>query len=286
MQFTHGFSSRNGGVSRGAYAGLNLSSNVGDETGSVEQNRALALTALGLSTVRLARLRQVHSSTVVNAQPDVMMEADGLVTKEPNLGLVIETADCYPLLFEDAEAGVVGAAHAGWRGTVSGVALNTLRAMLELGARTDRVRVAIGPGISATRYEVGQEVRERFLDAGFPHSIWAESRVPALTGAFAPGASGAAAPGASSASGVNASQSAILSNVPINRETTSETGLSWRVDLGLANAWLLEAAGIPHESIWRAGLCSSDEHFFSYRRDHGQTGRMWALIARTHRRAS
>ena len=283
MQFTHGFSSRQGGVSQGAYAGLNLSGNVGDRAASVEENRSLVLEALGLSETRVARLRQVHSNTVVNAQPDVLVEADGLVTREPNLALVIETADCYPVLLEDAEAGVIGAVHAGWRGTVSGVALNTLRAMLELGARADRVRVAIGPGISGARYEVGAEVRGRFLDAGFPHSIWSESRIPELAGATTPGVAGATTPGVA---GANASQGAILSNVPINREMTSETGLSWRLDLGLANAWLLEAAGIPHEAIWRSGLCSSDERFFSHRRDHGQTGRMWAVIARTNRRAS
>ena len=265
LRFTHGFSSRTGGVSQGAHAGLNLSSNVGDQLESVEENRRLALKALQLSTVRLTRLRQVHSSRVVIAQPEApLIDADGLVTRDPDVALVIETADCYPVLLEDAEAGVIGAAHAGWRGTVSGVALNTLRAMMDLGARADRVRVAIGPGISGARYEVGSEVRERFLDAGFPRSIWAESKVPAMA--------------------ANASQGTILSNVPIIRETESQTGLSWRVDLSLANAWLLEAAGVPPEAIWRSGLCSTDERFFSYRRDHGQTGRMWAVIARTDRR--
>ncbi len=266
LRFTHGFSSRAGGVSQGAHAGLNLSSNVGDQLTSVEENRRLAIKALHLSTARLARLRQVHSSRVVIAQPEEpLIEADGLVSKDPDVALVIETADCYPVLLEDAEAGVIGAAHAGWRGTVSGVALNTLRAMIDLGARADRVRVAIGPGISGAQYEVGPEVRERFLDAGFPRSIWAESKVPEMA--------------------ANASQGAILSNVPIIRETESQTGLSWRVDLSLANAWLLEAAGVPPEAIWRSGLCSTDERFFSYRRDHGQTGRMWAVIARTDRRA-
>lgn len=264
LRFTHGFSSRDGGVSQGAYAGLNLSGNVGDEVLSVVENRRLALLSLGLAGVRLARLRQVHSSNVVTAQPDALLEADALVSKEPNLALVIETADCYPILLEDADAGVIGAAHAGWRGTVSGVALNALRAMLELGARADRVRVAIGPGIGGARYEVGPEVRERFLDAGFPHSIWAESKIPALAAAS------------------RVPQGAILSNVRANQETESETGLSWQVDLGLANAWLLEAAGIPRKSIWRSGLCSTDERFFSYRRDHGQTGRMWAVIARNN----
>lgn len=263
LGFTHGFSTRDGGVSRGAYAGLNLSGNVGDEAVSVAENRSLALESLGLGTVRLARLRQVHSSTVSNAQPEMLPEADALVTREPNLALVIETADCYPVLLEDAEAGVIGAAHAGWRGTVAGVALNVLRAMIDLGARADRVQVAIGPGISGARYQVGSEVRERFMDAGFPDSIWMEASRPALVRS-------------------GSSQSAILPSAPASQETESETGLSWRLDLSLANAWLLEAAGVPRASIWRAGWCSTDERFFSYRRDHGQTGRMWAVIAKTN----
>jgi polyphenol oxidase len=269
LGFTHGFSVRAGGVSQGVHAGLNLSGNVGDQVTAVAENRRLALETLGLGTAQLARLRQVHSSIVSNAQPDMLPEADALVTREPNLALVIETADCYPVLLEDAEAGVIGAAHAGWRGTVAGVALNTLRAMIDLGARADRIKVAIGPGISGPRYEVGSEVRERFMDAGFPHGIWTESRTPALVNS-------------------GASQGAILSSMRANQEIEPQTGLSWHVDLGLANAWLLEAAGVPKASIWRAGLCSTDERFFSYRRDHGQTGRMWAVIARTNqnRRAS
>ncbi len=263
LGFTHGFSVRTGGVGQGAYAGLNLSGNVGDEASVVAENRRLALEELGLGAARLARLRQVHSSIVCNAQPEALPEADALVTREPNLALVIETADCYPVLLEDAEAGVIGAAHAGWRGTVAGVALNTLRAMIDLGARVDRIKVAIGPGISGARYEVGSEVRERFMDAGFPHGIWTESRTPALVQS-------------------GASQSAILPSMRANREMETQTGLSWGLDLGLANAWLLEAAGVPKASIWRAGLCSTDERFFSYRRDHAQTGRMWAVIARTN----
>jgi YfiH family protein len=270
LRSVHGFSTRLGGhlggFSQGPYNGLNLSSSVGDDPQAVQGNRQQALEALGVSQVRLARLRQVHSNHVVVANPDTLPEADALVSREVGLALVIETADCYPVLMEDAQAGVIGAAHAGWRGTVAGVVLNTLRAMLELGARLERVQVAIGPGISRACYQIGAEVRERFMDAGFPHTVLTpRALAKTLVGA-----------------GVS------LSAAQSSQETESKTALSlnlasdsgWYLDLGQANAWLLETAGVPRDAIWQAGLCSTDQRFFSYRRDQGRTGRMWAIIAR------
>ena len=230
----HGFSTREGGVSTGPFSGLNLSENVGDDTAAVLENRRVALEALGVP--RVARLRQVHSADVVRAAPGEVLTGDALVTGEAGVGLVIETADCYPVLLEDAEAGVIGAAHAGWRGTVAGVVGNALGAMVALGARPERVRAAIGPGICGERYAVGAEVLDAFRDAGFPDAV--------------------------------------------RLDPPAEGGAAGRVDLGLANAWLLERAGVPRASIWRAGACSTDARFFSYRRDAGRTGRMWAVIAR------
>lgn len=238
LRSVHGFSTRLGGESRGEFAGLNLSLRVGDDEAAVLENRRVALSALGLEPGRVARLRQVHSARVVRAVPGEAGEGDGLVSGEPGLALAIETADCYPVLLEDAQAGVVGAAHAGWRGTAAGVVASTLREMVALGADPSRVRAAVGPGICGECYEVGPEVREVFEAAGFPSSVWLPSQ-----------------------------------------KVDSGPGTRWRVDLGRANAWLLASVGVPEANIWRSGACNSGPDFFSFRRDGGRTGRMWAVIA-------
>jgi polyphenol oxidase len=167
----HGFSTRAGGASTGDYAGLNLSERVGDDPKQVLENRTIALKELGLNLSQVARLNQIHSSKVVSAEAGKVLEADALVTNQKNLALVIETADCYPVLLEDRMAGVVGAAHCGWRGTVGKILENTLNQMLELGAKQKDIRVAIGPGICHNHYNVGLEVREQFINAGFPKAI-------------------------------------------------------------------------------------------------------------------
>lgn len=164
LQLPHGFSTRHGGVSQGPYDGLNLDDRE-DDPALVAENRARAVSALGFAVDRVARLDQVHGTDVVRAAPGVQ-RADALVTDEPGLLLTIMTADCYPLLFEDTEAGVVGAAHAGWRGTLGRVAAHTVDAMVDLGARRSHVRAAVGPGICADRYEVSAEVAAAFADAG------------------------------------------------------------------------------------------------------------------------
>lgn len=167
----HGFSIRSGGSSLGDFAGLNLSERVGDDSGAVLENRHVALRDLNLKFEQVARLNQIHSSKVVQAVPGKVLEGDALVTAEPNLALVIETADCYPVLLEDRVAGVVGAAHCGWRGSVGKILANTLNQMLGLGAKLEHIRAAIGPGICGNHYTVGIEVRDQFLSAGFPESI-------------------------------------------------------------------------------------------------------------------
>ncbi len=171
LQSNHGFSTRAGGSSTGDFAGLNLSERVGDDPNRVLENRMIALSELGLKLPQLARLAQIHSSIVVNAVPGMVLEGDALVTNQANLALVIETADCYPVLLEDAVNGVVGAAHCGWRGTASKILENTILKMLELGANLEHLKAAIGPGICHHHYSVGLEVREQFLNAGFPQTI-------------------------------------------------------------------------------------------------------------------
>lgn len=153
---SHGFFGRRGVDT----ALLNVSSNFGT-AGEVSANLNAACDALGDTATRLVHVRQVHSADVLAVttpfDSDALPEADGLVTATPGLALAILTADCAPLLFADTEAGVIGACHAGWRGAVNGVAENTIRAMIALGARTTAIHAAIGPTISVPNYEVGPE---------------------------------------------------------------------------------------------------------------------------------
>jgi polyphenol oxidase len=222
----HGFSTRNS---------QNLSVRVGDDLETVLENRKRALEALTLVPKRTMLVKQIHSGDVLRMTSEMledsgMLEADAMVSSD-SLVLAIETADCYPILLEDRVAGVIGAAHAGWRGTVAGIARNTLEAMIKLGADPTRVQAAVGPGICAQNYEVSPDLRDRFLEAGFPEHIW------------------------------------------------SQKENHWHVDLAEANRWLLEHSGVPRDQIWVSGECSTEPLFFSYRRDAGVTGRMWAVIA-------
>lgn len=160
---THGFFTRAGGASTGVYAGLNCGNGSSDQTEVVAVNRARVAEAMGVTD--LAGVYQIHSADVV-AVEDVAArpKADGLVTDTPGVALSILTADCQPVLFADAAAGVVGAAHAGWKGALDGVLEATLDAMEGLGADRGRVVAVIGPSISQGAYEVGQEFLERFMD--------------------------------------------------------------------------------------------------------------------------
>ena len=163
----HAFFTREGGVSEGLYASLNCGLGSGDDKERVAENRARAVSHLGLSTGALATCYQVHSPTVVEAtEPwarDAAPRADAMVTTRKGLALGILTADCAPILFADAEAGVIGAAHAGWRGAAFGVIEATLDAMQKHGARPERVAAAIGPCIGPSSYEVGPEFPAPFL---------------------------------------------------------------------------------------------------------------------------
>ena len=175
----HAFFTRQGGVSEGIYASLigGLGSN--DERARVAENRARMLAVLGVDGPLLS-VHQVHSPTVVTARAAFAGErpkADGMVTDRPGLALSVSTADCGPVLFADRSAGVIGAAHAGWRGALDGVLEATIAAMVKLGAAREHIVAAVGPLIRQQSYEVGPEFVAQFRAA-----------VPDAARFFAPGA--------------------------------------------------------------------------------------------------
>jgi YfiH family protein len=162
----HGFLGRAGGMSKGALAGLNVGYGSADDREAIEENRRRAIAAV-LPGAKLATVHQIHSATVVEVQePWPQSErphADAMVTDRPGLLLGILTADCAPVLFADAEAAVIGAAHAGWRGALAGVTDATIAAMETLGGRRERIRAAIGPCIAQRSYEVDEDFQARFV---------------------------------------------------------------------------------------------------------------------------
>ncbi len=162
----HGFFTRRGGVSSGIYAGLNCGLSSADAPANVRTNRARAALALGVEPDQLVTVHQVHGTRVatLTGAPSERIEADAMVTDQPGLALGILTADCQPVLFADAEAGVIGAAHAGWRGAMDGVLEATIDAMTALGARRDKITAVIGPTISQAAYEVSPDYMDSFLD--------------------------------------------------------------------------------------------------------------------------
>ena len=165
----HAFFTRTGGVSEGIYASLNGGIGSDDEPAKVAENRARMAKALGVSPDNFLSVYQIHSPNVVVADaPWSQAErprADAIVTRTPGIAIGIGTADCGPVLFADGEARVVGAAHAGWRGALTGVLDATIAEMERLGARRERIAAAAGPMISQRNYEVGQDLIDRFLDA-------------------------------------------------------------------------------------------------------------------------
>lgn len=160
----HGFFTRKGGASSGIFAGLNCGTGSSDQTEIVAINRARASDAMGVGPEALVTVHQVHSARAlpVTGPLSIRPEADALVTATPGVLLAVLTADCQPVLFADPEAKVVGAAHAGWRGSVDGILEATIDAMEALGARRSNITAVIGPTISQSAYEVGPEFFERF----------------------------------------------------------------------------------------------------------------------------
>ena len=163
----HGFFTRQGGASSGIFAGLNCGPGSSDQSDIVAINRARAAEALDLAPDALVSLNQIHSASVVtlDAPPTERLSADGMVTRTPGIGLAILTADCQPVLFADAKARVIGAAHAGWRGAQAGVLEATVDAMEALGATRQNIHAVIGPTISQAAYEVGPEFFDSFTAA-------------------------------------------------------------------------------------------------------------------------
>ena len=162
----HGFLGRRGGVSKGEIAGLNVGYGSNDDRAAIDENRRLAIAAL-LPDAALATVHQVHSADVVYAErvwpQNERPRADAIVTDKPHLLLGILTADCAPILFADEKAGVIGAAHAGWRGALAGVTDSTIAAMERLGACRDDIHAAVGPCIGQSSYEVDEAFRARFV---------------------------------------------------------------------------------------------------------------------------
>jgi polyphenol oxidase len=165
----HGFFTREGGVSQGVYASLNCGFGSRDDSRAVAENRAIAAARLGVAPERLISCHQVHGTTVVSVERPWRRHdnprADGMVTAVPGVALGVLAADCAPVLLADPQAGIVGAAHAGWRGALSGVAEATIAAMVAQGARYEQICAAIGPCIAQPSYEVGPEFAATFAAA-------------------------------------------------------------------------------------------------------------------------
>lgn len=163
----HAFFTRRGGVSGGPFAALNCSLSGKDDPDAVRENRRRAADALGLPADALAGLVQVHGTAVAVVDDpwpqDTRPQADAVVTRRRGLALGVVTADCAPVLFADPGAGVIGAAHAGWRGAVAGVLEATVEAMLALGARRGEILAAVGPCIRQPSYEVAADLRDAVL---------------------------------------------------------------------------------------------------------------------------
>lgn len=165
LSVPHGFFTRRGGVSEGAFASLNCSLSGADDRAAVLENRARVARALGADPMHLSGLTQVHGIEVsvldAPAPPGQGARADAMVTARPGIALGIVTADCTPVLLADIQAGVIGAVHAGWRGAVAGVLEATIAAMRDLGAT--RISAAIGPCIRQPSYEVAADLRDAVL---------------------------------------------------------------------------------------------------------------------------
>jgi hypothetical protein len=249
---TAAVTARDGGVSGGPYATLNLSLSVGDEPSRVLENRRRLAAALGASLDDFVFARQVHGAGVrvvtgadrgngAFSLDDAIESVDALVTATPGVTLAILTADCLPIVLHDPAAGVLACVHAGWRGTVAGVAAATVTAMKDLGSRPSDLVAGLGPAIDGNRYQVGPDVHE------------------AVTAAF-----GAAA-------------AAFLQ--PDRRPGAVPKGQDrWLLDLSAANRHALLEAGVPDARIHASTIPTGTGAFFSDRAAR-PCGRL-ALVAR------
>lgn len=253
--FAHGFPERWGGVSEGARKTLNMGARWGDDPERVEENRRRVAARAGYAPEALVVAKHVHGTAVWRTDeplPDPP-EFDGLVTDRPGVVLAAFAADCIPIVFADPEAGVCGAAHAGWRGTVAGVARRVIERMRELGSRPGAIRTALGPSIGPCCFEVGDDVVSAFEDA-FPAlaRAGADAPAPARTdrdrdGEERPGERGAARVGP------------LIRRGPRKRH----------IDLRAAMRAQLEEEGLARAHIDAEPPCThcAPARFFSYRRD-------------------
>ena len=167
--FRHGFFTRKGGVSSGIFQGLNCGPGSSDQTAAVSVNRRLVAGALGAAEADLSTVHQTHSADVIEIKSTATRiprpKCDAMVSRTPGAVLGIQTADCQPVLFAEPKAGVIGAAHAGWKGALTGVLEATVEAMVDLGADRGAITAVIGPTISQRAYEVGPDYMDRFLAA-------------------------------------------------------------------------------------------------------------------------
>ncbi|GAB4182296.1 MAG: peptidoglycan editing factor PgeF [Thalassobaculales bacterium] len=163
----HAFYGRRGGVSRGLYTSLNCGLGSADDREAVIANRARCMAAIDLPAAALVTCHQTHSADCMTVErrwePAASPKADAMATSVPGIALGVLAADCVPVLFAAAQDGVIGAAHAGWKGAKAGVCEATVEAMIELGARPDRIVAVIGPCIQQESYEVGDEFAAEFL---------------------------------------------------------------------------------------------------------------------------
>ena len=243
----HGFSTRRGGVSWGAFSSLNLSFEVGDDPEAVRENRRRLQSDMGIEDLSLIKVKQVHGDSISVMKGDTVRKekfpedllsysADALITGSYDVILAISVADCVPILVFDPGRRVIAAVHAGWRSTAAGLAGKVVRTMKEtFGTRPEDCVVGIGPSIGICCYEVDWPVMEAF-DRFFPHrEDWAKEK------------------GAG----------------------------RWDLDLARANGILLRESGIKAEaiSVSRHCVCCRQDLFFSHRRDGKRTGRTMGLIA-------
>ncbi|WP_026940719.1 peptidoglycan editing factor PgeF [Hellea balneolensis] len=163
---SYGFFGRKGGVSNGPYESLNVGQGSDDTSEAITENRKIVAKTLGTSASKLLSLSQIHSSNVMIVDASFLgrpPKADGLVTQTPGLAISALSADCGPVLFYEPSKQIVGACHAGWRGALSGVTTETIRAMESLGAIRENIRAVLGPCISQESYEVGHDFRDTFV---------------------------------------------------------------------------------------------------------------------------
>ncbi len=163
----HGFFTRKGGCSSGIYTSLNCGPGSDDNPENVKKNRHTILAELGSQGATLCGLHQIHSNIVHYMDTpwvDELPKGDAVVTRQKNIALGILTADCAPVLFADPENGVIGAAHAGWKGALTGILENTIQIMCQKGAKIPNIIATIGPCIAQKNYEVGPEFLEKFAE--------------------------------------------------------------------------------------------------------------------------